>query len=228
MRKKMKMRAGGAVKKYAEGGRVSNEPVGARMGRARQAVNEFFTATGERPAAGGAYSGMTYEQELEEAVRSRRDLEARRGARRAATPSRPSLITNNPVGNNNAANAGATQRERVAAAAAGIPAGAVASAEPERAVTAGGRVGPGEDSPEATVQRDNARTRAAATRPARGAARARPRTRSREMSADDLNDMSLALIRRGNMGPNRAGAESNIARAMGYKKGGKVAAKGKK
>ena len=54
-----------------------------------------------------------------------------------------------------------------------------------------------------------------------------PRARSREMAADDLNDMSLALIRRGNMGPNRDGAESNISRAMGYKKGGKVSAKRK-
>lgn len=230
MRKKLKMRRGGVVKKYAEGGRVSNEPVGARLGRARQAASEFFTGTGERPPAGGAYSGMTYEEELEEAARARRELEARRAERRAATPPRRSLITNNPVGSNNAANATATRPERAPVATAAAPATAA------RAVLAdsdaqGSARGPTpatqQTDPEYAENAAAGAARLGRVAPPRGTARARPRRR--EMSADELNDISLSLIRRGNMGPNRPGAETNISRAMGYKKGGKVAAKkGKK
>jgi hypothetical protein len=179
MRKKLKMRAGGAVKKYAEGGRV---------------------AGGQRPtedrAAMAAEAAAGFDEE------ERRVMERRNAPRR-------SLITNAPVGDNNAD------------AARGVRRSGLANMPP---------------APTGTDDVDGTGTGASARRtrlamptpprpPARGTARARPR--NREMSADDLNDMSLALIRRGNMGPNRDGAESNISRTMGYKKGGSVNTKRK-
>jgi hypothetical protein len=60
--------------------------------------------------------------------------------------------------------------------------------------------------------------------PPRGAARAAPRRSggSRETSADDLNQISLDMARGQRMGPMAPGAEQNIAKAMGYSKGGRV------
>ena len=84
--------------------------------------------------------------------------------------------------------------------------------------------GYGEGSIEASEQRDSERP-AAATAPAQ---RPRPRPAARRsggMTADELNQISLDLARGRRMGPLAPGAEQNIARAMGYKKGGLVGKK---
>ena len=175
MRKKLKMRAGGSVKKYAEGGDVH-----AGRGQRRQ----------EDRAATAAEAAAVFDEE-----------EARIMARRNAP--RPSLITNAPVGDNNADRA--------------------------RGVRRGARVGMPPRPPEDV---DGTGTGAAA-RPVRTPAARPPRrgqTRSREMSADELNDISLGLARGTRMGPLAPGAERNMAGRMGvpgYKKGGRVAAKKK-
>jgi hypothetical protein len=208
-----------------------NEPVGARAGRVIRRVGEFFTTTeGERPAAGGAYSGMTVQEELEEAARARRELAARRAERAAARAARPSAITNRPVGGNlQAAQPPARQTSR---AAATVPAGAVAVAP-----TAAPAATPPTRRTMTDVEREaEAALMMEANQPAgRGRPQSRPsgsraaaaasRRRSREMTADELNQISLDLARGQRMGPLAPGAEQNIARAMGYKKGGLVGKK---
>jgi hypothetical protein len=186
MRKEMKMRAGGAVKKYQRGGSVDDNPApperGRTMGRISR-IQEALGMYGANPAISQALLRQTRAADNvdeENYQRRRREYEAN-AIRRA--------------GEIDATGTGAAARGTPPSSALGSP----------------------EDGGAAANQRNAANNRRA-SRPAR----ARPRARSREMSADDLNDMSLALIRRGNMGPNRAGAESNIARAMGYKKGGIV------
>lgn len=177
MRKKMKMRAGGKVKKYAEGGDVH-----AGRGQRRQ----------EDRAATAAEAAAAFDEE-----------EARVMARRNAP--RPSLITNAPVGDNNADQARGVRR------------GARMDMPPRPF-----------DDVDGTGTGAAARpVRSGASRPARGTASGG--RRRNELSADDLNAISLGIAQGTRMGPLAPGAERNIANRMGagYKKGGRVAAKKK-
>jgi len=175
-----------------------NEPVGARLGRGLRSVGDFFGATGERPAAGGAYA-MTAEEEREEAAQAMRDLQARRAARAAERAAAPSAITNRPVGGNLAA----AQRSRPA------PAGAVF---------------PGEEQP--LAERPAERSAGAAQRAAQARQARRSGGRGGDSgAANRLNAVSLALARGERP---RGAEATNIARRMGiegYKKGGVIGAK---
>lgn len=184
-----------------------NAPVGANLGRALRDVGEFYTGTGERPAAGGAYA-LTPEEERAEAARFMRELQARREARRSEP--RQSLITNRPVGGNLAA-AQPAARARAAEAAEPPRRSAVnEAAEAERRMNEADA----DSARAAPASRMRDTERRAPARRARGPAR--------ESEADRLNEISLRLAR----GERPEGPEAtNIARRMGiegYKKGGLI------
>lgn len=191
MRKKIAMRKGGKVTKYADGGRVhgGQRPQEDRARMAAEAAAQF---------------------DAEEEAYFRRQASANRP--------RPSLISNNPVGMNRVAG-------RTPVGSPTPPRPRMSDAGGQPAIPRLGRVGPGEDTPEATAQNDSMRprTRVAASR-GRGTQRA-----ARVSEADRLNDISLAFARGERP---RGGAADTIGKALGiegYKKGGKVAAKkGKK
>lgn len=122
-------------------------------------------------------------------------------------PSAPAAAAPAPA-NTRAAGAPANTRAAAPTAAAAPAAAAAAATRPAQAST--------------PATRNNANTRP----PASSSARAKPRTRMSE--ADQLNEISLRLARGANanaMGPMQATpgtAEANIARKMGYAKGGLV------
>lgn len=194
MRKKIAMRKGGKVAKYAEGGRVNGgqRPQEDRARMAADAAAQF---------------------DAEEEAYFRRQA--------AANRPRPSLISDNPVGMNRVAG-------RTPVGSPTPPRPRMSDAGGQPAMPRVGRVGPGEDTPEAAAQNDivRPRTRAARAAPSRGRGTQRA---ARVSEADRLNDISLAFARGERP---RGGAADTIGRALGiegYKKGGKVAAKkGKK
>lgn len=118
----------------------------------------------------------------------------RRAAPATRRPSRPSLITNTPAGRTP------------------LPEG------PPGDVMLPRRTGAGEDSPEAVTQRQTARPAAPRARVSSTATR----RRSREMSADELNDREMTRIL------NERSLEAARAGRNMYKKGGKVASKTRK
>lgn len=205
-----------------------NEPVGARLGRGLRDIQEFYTATGERPAAGGAYT-MSAEEELAQAQRAMQELQARRAARAAERAARPSMITNRPVGGNLAA----AQPQAQAPAR-------TAPTRPAPTMMAGAGDVPGANAPapfdpnspaarrmrEIDMQGQDVPGNRAASPSARPAPAPRPRPREaapRGMSeADRLNEISLAFARGERP---RGGAADTIGKAMGiegYKKGGLI------
>lgn len=163
MRKKLKMRSGGKVAKYAEGGRV-----------------------------------FDYEDMLAEAGVPGFE---RRATRAAPTPSstraRPSLISNNPVGANRVA--GRTP--------VGMP-------TPPRP-----RMSDAGDQPAMPPRRAEESLPTPPVPPRRRASTTVTRRRSREMSADELNDREMTRIL------NERSLEAARSGRNMYKKGGRVAAK---
>lgn len=198
MRKKMKMRAGGKVKKYAEGGRVEADPPAPVR---RRRPNEA-TAGDIGDAALGATGIMD------------------------RVLSYPLSLVNPVTGTALERAAG----RRVQNAVESINRRTQDIDDAARGVRRGARV----DMPPRPPEDVDGTGTGAAARPVRTPAARPPRrgqTRSREMSADELNDISLGLARGTRMGPLAPGAERNIAGRMGagYKKGGRVAVKkGKK
>jgi hypothetical protein len=189
-----------------------NEPVGARLGRGLRDIQEFYTATGERPAAGGAYT-MSAEEELAQAQRAMQELQARRAARAAERAARPSMITNRPVGGNLAAAQPQAQTRPTMTTPTQPAAPAPAPRQP-----AAMRMTPAE------LEAERATMMEANQPPARPASRPRPRAAApRGMSeADRLNEISLAFARGERP---RGGAADTIGKAMGiegYKKGGLI------
>ena len=149
-------------------------------------------------------------RQAEEQYRIEREAADR--AARQAWREGASAVTNRPVGAarmTDAAEQPAMPSQRGALADTAAAAARVAGVG-----TRGGRTGPGEDSPEATEQRDAARNR----RPSP------PRRRQPQgmSEADRLNEISLAFARGERP---RGGAAETIGKALGvegYKKGGLI------